>query len=205
MQRGIIGIYRITNTDNGKVYIGQSVDVEYRICNHFSCLRHNRHDNEYMQRAYNLHPEAFTWDIITRCPIDDLDELEIFYIDRYNSTDTEKGYNMSFGGQKSHKATAETRAKMSQTKKGKKFTPEHCHKIGEANRRRKLSDETKRKIGQKHKVPILQYSRDGKFIARHDSIQEATDFFHMKSTASISNALNGRAPTGAGYVWKYAK
>lgn len=60
MKRGIVGIYIIKNSENGKVYIGQSVDVEYRICNHFSKLRYNRHDNEYMQRAYNKSPSAFS-------------------------------------------------------------------------------------------------------------------------------------------------
>jgi len=60
MKRGVVGIYIIKNSENGKVYIGQSVDVEYRICNHFSKLRCNRHDNEHMQRAYNKSPSAFS-------------------------------------------------------------------------------------------------------------------------------------------------
>ena len=205
MQRGIIGIYKIINNDNGKVYIGQSVDVEYRLCNHFSCLRHNRHDNEHLQRAYNLNPAAFTWELIQECDVDDLDVLEVYYICKYDSTDRNKGYNRSFGGQLAHKATDETRAKMSKTKKGKKFTEEHCHKIGEANRKRKLSDETKSKISSKHKVPILQYSREGIFIARFDGIQDAADKLHLKSKSSISNVLRGKAPTGAGFIWKYDK
>ena len=203
MQRGIIGIYCITNNDNGKVYIGQSVDVEYRLCNHFSNLRHNRHDNEHLQRAYNLNPAAFTWKLIQQCTVDELDALEMYYIGRYDSTNRDKGYNRSFGGQQSHRATDETRAKMSRSKMGKTFTQDHCRKIGEANRRRKLSDETKRKISCKHKTPVLQYSREGIFIARYDGIQDAADKLHLKSKSTISNVLRGKAPTGAGFIWKY--
>ena len=60
MNRGIIGIYCIVNNYNMKKYIGQSVDVEYRVCNHFSKLRYNRHENEHMQCAYNKNPNMFS-------------------------------------------------------------------------------------------------------------------------------------------------
>ena len=77
MKRGVIGIYIIKNAVSGKVYIGQSVDVEYRICNHFSCLKHNRHDNEHMQRSYNADPDAFSWELLCECKESELDEKEI--------------------------------------------------------------------------------------------------------------------------------
>lgn len=202
MKRGIVGIYAIENNENGKIYIGQSVDVEYRICNHFSCLKHNRHDNEHMQRAYNKNPEAFSWRLLEECEIEQLDDREVWYIEHYESTKPEKGYNRSYGGQTSHRATEETKRKMSETKTGKKFTPEHCRKIGEANRKRKLSDETKAKISEKHKKPIVQYSIDGEFVERYDSKLTAAKKLGI-SPSNITNVLRGRAKTSAGYVWKY--
>lgn len=203
MTRGIIGIYIIKNTDNGKVYIGQSVDVEYRICCHFSKLKWNRHDNSHMQRAYNNNPSAFTWELLCTCEQSELDDLEIDYIAKYNSTDAEYGYNRQYGGQAEHRCTPETRKKMSESKKGKRFTEEHCKKIGEANRGRRLSDETKRKIGEHRGRAVIQTDLEGNFIARHNSIKEATIAVGLKSPNSIRNALTGITEQSAGYGWKY--
>lgn len=76
-------------------------------------------------------------------------------------------------------------------------------KIGEANRRRKLSDETKRKIGEKRKRAVIQTDMGGNFIARHESIKDATAAVGLKSTNSIRNALNGITKQSAGYGWRY--
>lgn len=203
MKRGIIGIYIIKNNDNNKVYIGQSVDVEYRLCNHFSCLKHNRHDNEHMQRAYNKNPNSFSWELLEECKVKELDGKEIAYIKQYDSANPAKGYNKSYGGQNFHKATEETKQKMSRVKLGKKFTPEHCKKIGEANRRRKLSEETKEKISAKHCKPVLQFDLNGNFIARHRSAEAASKSVGLLSSASIKAAISGRTKTSAGYIWEY--
>lgn len=203
MNRGIVGIYVIKNNDNGKIYIGQSVDIEYRICSHFSNLKHQRHHNEFLQNAYNKNPEAFSWEIVEKCKESELDEKEIFYIQHFNSTDSDYGYNMQYGGQAEHRATPETRRKMSETKKGKKFSEEHRRKIGEANHRRKLSEETKEKIRAKHGRAVLQIDKQGKVIKRYRSIKEASEAVGLKSPTSIGNVLKGIAPTGGGYYWAY--
>lgn len=202
MTRGIVGIYIIKNKYNNKVYIGQSVDVEYRICNHFSKLKYNRHDNEHLQRAYNKHPECFEWDLLEKCNEAELDDKEIYYIKLYDSTNGEKGYNKSHGGQSTHRATAETRSKMSLSKKGKKFTKEHCQKIGEANRKRKLSDETKAKIAAKRGKAVLQYTLDGKFIARYENCLVAAKAI-QGSASGIKNNIHGISQSSGGYRWRH--
>ena len=59
------GIYKITNTANGKVYIGSSVDVHGRFNCHRSDLRNNRHGNQHLQNAWNLYGEnSFVFEII---------------------------------------------------------------------------------------------------------------------------------------------
>lgn len=203
MKRGVVGIYAIKNAVDGKVYIGQSVDVEYRICNHFSKLKWNRHDNTHLQRAYNLNPSAFTWELLCECSENELDKKEIQAIRDYQSADPEHGYNRSYGGQQEHRATEETRRKMSATKKGKKFTKEHCMKIGLANSRRTLSEETKRKIAKKHGKPVLQCDINGKIVAKYGSIKDAAQAVGVKSSNSIKNVLTGKAKQSAGFRWLY--
>lgn len=203
MKRGVVGIYVIRNADDGKVYIGQSVDVEYRICNHFSKLKWNRHDNEHMQRAYNNNPNAFSWELLCECDESELDAKEIQMIAEYNCADTKYGYNMSYGGQVEHRATEETRRKMSESKKGKTFTEEHCKRIGLANTRRKLSAETRRKIAEKHGKPVIQMDMSGNVIAVHKSIKDAKIAVGLKSHNSIKNALTGKTKQSAGFRWSY--
>lgn len=47
----MIGIYKITNLINNKIYIGQSKDVEHRIKDHISGLNHNKGHNPHLQSA----------------------------------------------------------------------------------------------------------------------------------------------------------
>ena len=44
------GIYKITNLNNGKVYIGQSQNIYFRRKQHFTALRTRRHENTQMQK-----------------------------------------------------------------------------------------------------------------------------------------------------------
>jgi len=52
------GIYKIINVVNNKFYIGSSVDLRKRKSKHFSELRHNKHNNKHLQRAWDKYGEA---------------------------------------------------------------------------------------------------------------------------------------------------
>lgn len=97
----ICGIYKFTNKVNGKVYIGQSVDVYTRKASH----RHNC--TKVGSSAYNTYFHAalrkygkdnFDFEIIEECPEHLLNEREMYWIDYYKSYKSEIGYNMNLGG-----------------------------------------------------------------------------------------------------------
>ena len=44
----ISGIYKIANMINGKMYVGQSLDIETRIRDHVRRLNNKKHDNDYL-------------------------------------------------------------------------------------------------------------------------------------------------------------
>ena len=95
----MIGIYKITNTINGKCYIGQSAKLEERIKNHIKTLINGTNKNEHLQSAYSVYGQGnFTVEIIEECLEEDLDEREIFWIDFYKSCDRDFGYNKTPGG-----------------------------------------------------------------------------------------------------------
>lgn len=90
----MIGIYKITKKDNGKSYIGQSVDVSSRISQHKW-----KHDNSSPidnAIAKNGH-EAYTFEIIEECTLEELEEREKYWIAYYN-TYKGFGYNCNEGG-----------------------------------------------------------------------------------------------------------
>ena len=92
------GIYKITNTFNGKVYIGQSKDIEQRIEQHLSALKHNKHENKTMQKEYNLFSSAFIFEVLEECPLSLLNEAEKRWIAYYTSDNPYHGYNQNKGG-----------------------------------------------------------------------------------------------------------
>ena len=60
-------IYKITNTVNGKVYVGQTTEekAETRWSKHLSILKKNKHKNKHLQSAWNKYGEtAFTFEVI---------------------------------------------------------------------------------------------------------------------------------------------
>ena len=102
------GIYKITNTANGKIYIGQSVDVQRRINDHQRTFAKGTHHSVHILRAYQKYgADAFKYEVIEYCSIPDLDSREIYWIKYYDSANPSKGYNMSFGGQSKHKYNAD--------------------------------------------------------------------------------------------------
>lgn len=116
----MIGIYKIENQVNGKIYIGQSINIEQRWYNHRNELNGNRHCNRHLQNSWNKHGEKnFKFEIIEECTLDNIDEKEIYWISYYNSTNIFNGYNISSGGNASSrgvKLTQEQKEYMSKVK-----------------------------------------------------------------------------------------
>jgi len=105
------GIYKITNSVNGKLYIGQSVNMSNRQTAHFEALRSKRHYNNYLQKSFNKYGESnFVFTIIEECEL--LDEREIYWIKYFKSTDRFHGYNLLYGGTK-FKMTQEIKERIS--------------------------------------------------------------------------------------------
>ena len=111
----IIGtIYKIENLINSKVYIGQTINNPTRRFNqHQSKLRKNAHDNSYLQNAWNKYTEEnFKFKIINKCPIAELDEIEISLISKYNELG--KCYNLETGGHLRKELHEDTRKLLSE-------------------------------------------------------------------------------------------
>lgn len=101
MRKKIAGIYEIRNIKTNKVYVGQSKDITTRWRDHIARLKNQKHDNQYLQNAWNKYgAEAFSFTILETCEpnFDILNELEIKWIEIKNALDDRYGYNIASGG-----------------------------------------------------------------------------------------------------------
>lgn len=91
------GIYRCVNINDGRSYVGQTNSLQKRKKEHLQALKNHRHGNSHFQRAWDLHGEYnYEWQVVETCPLEELDELEIYWIDRYDAF--RDGYNNTVGG-----------------------------------------------------------------------------------------------------------
>lgn len=94
------GIYKITNKENNKVYVGQSVDIERRWKQHINSSFGEKEDSdtEFHRSIRKNSINAFEWEILEECKVEELNEKEKNWIKELNSI-TPYGYNYTYGGQ----------------------------------------------------------------------------------------------------------
>ena len=116
-------IYKAQNKINGKSYVGQTIkDLECRKRQHINDALNDNRGNSYFHRAIKKYsPDNFEWVIIHNdiTDIEDLNRLEIFYINYYDTFGN--GYNLTEGGGGSvgYSHTEESLRKISTAQKGR--------------------------------------------------------------------------------------
>lgn len=161
-------IYKISNTYNDKIYIGQTItSLNERWSGHrCDAKRKNTPLYALMKKFNDNVNEVFSIEVIEEIDDELLDEREIYWIKKYNSL-FPKGFNMSEGGQSY--LTESERLRMSERVKGEnnpmygkfgELNPFYgkCHSVetkklmSEKAKCRVISEETKNKIGESTKI-----------------------------------------------------
>ena len=103
----MVGIYKITNKENGKVYIGQSNNVERRI------LEHKKARTMTIDAYINvLGVDKFDFEVLEECLEKELDDKEQQYIAEYDSC--KNGYNIQAGGCNNVQGESNGRARLTE-------------------------------------------------------------------------------------------
>jgi group I intron endonuclease len=91
------GIYKLTNTKNKKVYIGQAVSVSDRWKQHVKrgVGAETPTRNKLYPEMQEYGPELFTFELLEECPKDQLNAREKYWIEYFDSCTW--GYNGNTG------------------------------------------------------------------------------------------------------------
>lgn len=218
------GIYKIANLLNGKVYVGSAVHLRGRKNKHFSQLKHNKHCNKYLQRAYNKYgSEAFLWEVLENCPVNDLIAWEQAYFGCYEDLVGWKNmYNIcrkagSSLGIKFGPPSEEARKNMSEAHKGEKnhffgktHSEERRRKMSEAHKGEKnplwgkpRSEETRKKIGEGLSKPVIAICIKTGKTTEFSSAMEAERQWPGAKNSLISACCLGKRKTHFQHYWRF--
>ena len=211
-------IYKVTNIENGKSYIGATFErMEDRKVDHIQKAK--KSTGGYFQAAIATEgPEAFTWtQIDTANSIDELAQKEKEYVLLYDSL--ENGYNSDSGGgmqktvfqydtengrlinafdslKSAAKAVGTNKSAISNaclgiSKTCKGYYWSYIHPVPYI-----LNDERKK--------TVIQFDLKGNLLAEFQSVAEASRNTGVSRTC-ISRCCRGERDKSGGYIWKYEK
>jgi len=156
------GVYLIENSNNGKRYIGSSVNMPGRFLDHKKLLRRGRHHSPHLQASWNKYGEgAFRFEVLEEWEPEFCVSMEQWWI---NMLRPEYNHRSVAQANLGVIPSEETRARISNSKRGKSQTPEHIAKRVAANTGKKRSLESRAAIsaalkGRKN-GPMPQEQRD---------------------------------------------
>lgn len=223
------GIYKFENKINGMVYIGQAIDLEERYKKHCKNINDTSHNEDFYIGLREFGLSNFDYSILEEFDSFDqnkLNELEIYYIEKYNSMKP-NGYNMVPGGTNGA-GLAKGKAVQQYDLKGN-FIAEYpsAHQAnyitginyssicaccrGEITHTKQYqwkylySKKIIKDISNNVKImnkKVLQYSLNKKLLATYNSMDEASKKTNT-SKSLISRACNHLANTGNGFLWRF--
>ncbi len=85
----MVGIYKITCTQNNKVYIGSSGNINQRWGGHRYRLKKNI-SNRHLQNSYNKYGlSSLVFEVLQECQLENLIEREIYWVNKYKDENIE--------------------------------------------------------------------------------------------------------------------
>jgi group I intron endonuclease len=149
----VIVVYCVSNTHNGKCYIGQTSQPLMTRWNHHLWNAEKGKDTRFYRAIRKYGRDTFSIVQLRQCESrHESDTFEKYFIYFFNSYDFAYGYNGTLGGD-GGVPTEETRAKISRAKKGKKLSPQRIAQMSLSRIGKKHSAETRIKIAEGQRKP----------------------------------------------------
>ena len=211
-------VYKITNTLNGKVYIGQTVrKLKIRMNDHYAAA--NKKRKTAISHAISKYGKtAFAVEQIDQALTkDELDKKEIYWMDFYRSQQKKCGYNIKDGGS-AGRQPKHIREAVAAKNRGRKLSPEQVALLkdrkGEKNPNYKNhfshTAEAKQKMSEIKKGKRLRSaSPSAKPIRCLETGQiflcsmDAAEYFNV-SKSQVCNQLKGRRESCKGMHFEFS-
>ncbi len=121
------GIYCIINTQNNKIYVGQSSNLVRRRYSHFRQLRNGIHYNSHLQNSFNLYgQQSFEFVVLEKVESNLLLEREQHWLDLFSTTNDVYNIKLNVGdtcyGSQRKPLSEEIKLKISNSLKGRKLS-----------------------------------------------------------------------------------
>lgn len=204
-------VYLHRNLKNQKVYIGQTCQSVQKRWNNGKGYISSPHFYAAIQKyGWNNFEHII---LKEKLNAEEADYWEKYYINLYQSQQSEKGYNILSGGnEKLKEYWSKESNRKNQSLKRKQYFKNHPEKIKEIKNRLNTPE-----INEKHKV-FMKNNYDISFLKQinekrkiqvlcietgkvFDSLIEAGKFYNI-SIGNISSVLSGKRKTAGGYHWK---
>jgi group I intron endonuclease len=225
LNNAIVGIYKITNP-KGKIYIGQSVNISKR----FSKYQHIRLQDQ-QPRLYNsIKKYGFQnhiFEIVEECLVAFLDEKELYWGEYFNVLGG-NGLNCRLGHGKGY-LREETKEKIGNANKGRKYTEEQKNKISLGKiggngypkgikRPKEFGEHLSKLLKGINKIPkgtpkpkgfnshlskpLQQFTLDNILVKEWKSINHASKTLNLDVTG-ISKCANKKYKSSYGFIWRF--
>ena len=208
-------IYKITNDINNKVYIGKTLlDIEKRFSQHKNDSHRVRAEARPLYHAMRKYgSEHFYVELVEECPIKELSNREIYWIDFYDSY--KNGYNATMGGE--GKQFYDYDIIVSKFLSGK-TTKEIMNNLGccidtVRNALHLANIDININNYKKYEKNFVVKDKDKKVIRSFLTRREAAEWLIEKGypetnnigniTTAIGRALNGHREKAYGFYWEY--
>lgn len=202
----MIGIYKITNKINGKIYVGQSNCIQRRFAQHKSPYEQQRFPNKPLYKAFKKYGiQNFSFEVIEQCSQEQLNIREKFWIKTLHSLCHQHGYNITAGGDgpqddnhPKHKLTREDvidiRKRYARHQRCKDVQALYKNKIGHSGFSKVWKGETWKDI-----MPEV-YTKENKQFHRHNTGQKGSQ--NGRSLLTENDVRNIRLRKKLGQSWK---
>lgn len=208
------GIYAICNLTTGKLYIGKSKNIYERIKAHTTLLNiKSKDENRYLINAWHKYGRNdFKYTVLEYLDFDNavLCDRELYWIQQYNTTNPEKGYNLRLDSSSNMIVHESTRKLMSESGKRRyENNPEARKKTSEQSiafwkNNTEAKKEMSLKVSETNKrFTIVKLTRNLEFIEEFKSQKDIRDNHPELYLPAILQVCNGNKASYKGFYWRY--